>query len=135
MKEGGAMSMQINNIGNAAAFLPWNGVSQKAWMRTTEQKLATSKALIAFLPGSQGNGDYSATGSIDLNVIAEDLERISSTLNKKLVFSVDHESHEILIKVIDPQTDRVVKILPPEELRRLHHKIKEAIGVLFNELI
>jgi flagellar protein FlaG len=48
---------------------------------------------------------------------------------------VDHESHEILVKVIDRETGEVVKILPPEELRRVHSKIKETIGVLFNELI
>jgi flagellar protein FlaG len=38
-----------------------------------------------------------------------------------------------LVKVIDPETDKVIKTLPPKELQRLHHKIKEAMGILFDE--
>ncbi|MDR1411073.1 MAG: flagellar protein FlaG [Spirochaetaceae bacterium] len=64
---------------------------------------------------------------------AADLERVSSALNRKLRFMVDYESHEITVKVIDPETDKVIKILPPEELQRLHSRIQETIGFLFDE--
>jgi flagellar protein FlaG len=131
--------MQVAITGNSQAFTPTlmpafqrvsSGSSQQDRVRTAEQRLAAIKKFTSMLPGTRGNGEPH-----DLEAVADDLERISSTMNKKLRFSVDHESHEIFIKVIDPETDKVVKVLPPEELRRLHHKIKEAIGVIFNELI
>jgi flagellar protein FlaG len=63
------------------------------------------------------------------------LERISLAFNKKLQFVIDYGSKEITINVIDPDTDKVIKVLPPEELRRLHNKIEEAIGFLFDEKV
>ncbi|MDR0410183.1 MAG: flagellar protein FlaG [Spirochaetaceae bacterium] len=63
------------------------------------------------------------------------LERISRAFNKKLQFVLNHESAEITINVIDPDTDKVIKVLPPEELQRLNRKIEDAIGFLFDEKV
>jgi flagellar protein FlaG len=65
----------------------------------------------------------------------ERLQKISLAFNKKLQFVVNHESNEITVNVIDPDTDKVIKVLPPEELQRLHSKIEEAIGFLFDEKV
>jgi len=66
---------------------------------------------------------------------AADLQRISHAFNKKLQFEVDHRSNEVIVKVIDKETDKVIKELPPEELQRLHRNLKEAIGLLFDEMV
>ena len=66
---------------------------------------------------------------------AADLQRISHAFNKKLQFVVDHRSNEVIVKVIDKETDKVIKELPPEELQRLHRNIREAIGLLFDEMV
>jgi flagellar protein FlaG len=42
---------------------------------------------------------------------------------------------EIIIKVIDNETDKVIKVLPPEELQRLHSSIRDTIGVLFDKMV
>jgi flagellar protein FlaG len=71
--------------------------------------------------------------------IMADLERVSLALNRRLKFEVDHESHEVTVKVIDGETDKVIRELPPEELRRMHTNIKktleETIGFLFDERV
>jgi flagellar protein FlaG len=64
---------------------------------------------------------------------ASDLERL--VFNRKLQFVVDHNSHEVIVKVIDKDTDKVIKVLPPEELQRLHNNLKEHIGFLFDERV
>jgi len=64
-----------------------------------------------------------------------DLERIGQAFNKKLQFVVDQSSNEIIVKVIDKETDKVLKEIPPEELQRLHENLKEAIGLLFDEMV
>jgi len=66
---------------------------------------------------------------------AEDLEKIGLAFNRKLQFVVDHSSNQVIIKVIDKETDKVIKELPPEELQRLHSNLKEAIGLLFDEMV
>jgi len=64
-----------------------------------------------------------------------DLQHISLVFNSRLKFVIDHESNEILIKVIDNETDKVIKVLPPEELQRLHSSIRETIGFLFDRMV
>jgi flagellar protein FlaG len=66
---------------------------------------------------------------------AADLEKIGLVFNRKLQFIVDHDSNEVTVKVIDKETDKVIKELPPEELQRLHSDLKEAIGFLFDERV
>jgi flagellar protein FlaG len=66
---------------------------------------------------------------------AADLQQIGQVFNKKLQFVVDHHSQQVIVKVIDKETDKVIKELPPEELQRLHKNLKEAVGLLFDELV
>ena len=66
---------------------------------------------------------------------AADIQRLSSAFNKKLQFVVDHSSNQVIVKVIDKETDKVIKELPPAELQRLYSNLKEAIGLLFDEMV
>jgi flagellar protein FlaG len=102
---------------NQQLLVQGRGAKQKAAIEQFESSLP-------------GNRDM-----VDINTTTADLERISLAFNKKLKFMVDHESHEIVVKVIDPETDKVIKVLPPEELQRLHGKIRETLGFLFDERI
>ena len=65
---------------------------------------------------------------------SRNLEQIGQALNRKLQFVVEQGSNQVLIKVIDKETDKVIKVIPPEELQRLHRNMKENIGSLFNEM-
>jgi flagellar protein FlaG len=97
-----------------------------------EAKAKVIQKIEASLPG-KGNNDSRQHG--DIRALTADLEHISLAFNKKLKFVVDHDSQEVIVKVIDSQTDKVIKVLPPEELQRLHDRIKETIGFLFDERV
>ncbi|MDR1220903.1 MAG: flagellar protein FlaG [Treponema sp.] len=118
------MNLQIS------AYTQGSGGAQLALIRATSQKISAVKDYKPDLSMT-----HEKMEPLDVDKAAKDLERISFTLNKKLKFIVDHKSHEILVRVIDPETGEVVNVLPPKELRRLHGKITETIGVLFDEFI
>ena len=63
------------------------------------------------------------------------LEQIGQAFNKKLQFVVDQNSNQVIVKVIDKETDKVIKELPPEELQRLNTNLQDTIGFLFNEFV
>ena len=71
----------------------------------------------------------------DLEKVAADLEQFSLAFNRRLKFEIDHESKEVTVKVIDNETDKVIKVLPPEELQRLHRRIRETLGLLFDSMV
>ena len=75
------------------------------------------------------------TPDLDIEKIADDLEIVSHAFNRRLKFSINRELNQVVVKVIDKNTDKVIKELPSEEIQRLHVRIREAIGLLIDEEI
>ncbi|MDR1948006.1 MAG: flagellar protein FlaG [Spirochaetaceae bacterium] len=107
------------------------GAARPVQIHIPEQKAAAVERFAASLPGQREAGEIPH----DVNSAAADIERLSFAFNRKLRFVVDHKSKEVTVKVIDPETDKVIKVLPPEELQRIHRKLKETIGFLFDEQV
>ena len=124
------MGMQILSLsmGNTAAVTQPDLHREKRSPLPMEQT-AASRQEEALLQGSQSSSNF------DLQKTTSELERISSAFNRRLKFVIDHESKEIIIKVIDNETDKVIKELPPEELKRLHSSIRDTIGFLFDKTV
>ncbi|MDR2552478.1 MAG: flagellar protein FlaG [Treponema sp.] len=123
------MGIQIAVAGNG---IPQQELPQeRVFAKTVQSRSSELRAVVAerireSLPGGRRN--------LPADIMA-DLEKVSLAFNKKLKFEVNHQSRDVIIKVIDPQTDKVIKVLPPEELQRLHSRLKETIGFLFDERI
>ena len=124
------MSMQVTSLSmgiNAVAAAQQEFPMEKKPPLPGEQKAA--ERIEASLPGRE------KPPAPDLQKTTSDLEQISLAFNRRLKFVVDQESREILIKIIDNETDKVIKVLPPEELQRLHSRIRETIGFLFDRMV
>ena len=126
------MSMQVASLsmGSAVAAI----VSQDKLPQEKRAPLPMEEKAAAEQSGLTLPGSGKAKAEALLKTTA-DLEQISLAFNRRLKFVVDHESREILIKVIDNETDKVIKVLPPEELQRLHSRIRETIGFLFDRMV
>jgi flagellar protein FlaG len=125
------MGMTISSIVSGTSFAPQPELPKLQPVRSADQRAAVDK----FVSSLPGNGEILNVGQLDIHRVAADIEQVSQTFNRKLQFVVDHQSQEVIVKVIDKNTDKVIKVLPPEELQRLHRKLKETIGLLFNEKV
>jgi len=65
----------------------------------------------------------------------KDVLKIPSVLNRKLSYSVNKELNQVVVKVIDAETDKVIRVIPSEALLKLHSRMKEVIGIIFDEEI
>jgi len=129
-KEQGGTKMPISSVGSNLGYSPAPEIQRTK--AVSEKQRAAVDQLTASLPGS---GTHRKSGSAELGRLAADIESVSRAFNKKLQFVVDHRSNEVIVKVVDKETDKVIKVIPPEELQRLHKKLKETIGFLFNERV
>ena len=66
---------------------------------------------------------------------AKVLEKTFLAFNRRVVLSVNEEINQVIIKVIDAETDKVIKEIPAEEIQHLIARIKETIGLLVDEKI
>ena len=128
------MGMQVMSFSAGNSILTSQDLSQE---KRVPSLLGDNKAPVAekaenTLPSYL---DKSNNSGQNLTKVTTELERISMAFDRRLKFVIDPDSREILIKVIDNETDKVIKVLPPEELQRLHGKIRETLGFMFDRMV
>lgn len=122
------MELDIHNIGvtpvqrQKAASI---AALQKGDSQTRKTQQSNKKSVAAALSYKDINPDE----------YLKDIITITSIFNRKLKFFVNHSTNQVVVKVIDGETDKVIKEIPPEALQRLHSRMREAIGLLIDEEI
>ena len=108
---------------------------QLAAMPRSAEKNAELKRFAASLPGNSTDNSEGEARPIRQEETRDTSPRVILSFMRKLKFIIDHESHEVLVKVIDPDTDKVIKILPPEEIQMLNRNSRDYSGILFNQQV
>lgn len=72
---------------------------------------------------------------MDLSAAVEQIQKIADMFNRELKFQVSKELNRVIVKVIDSSTDKVIREIPSAEVQRLQLRIKETLGLLFDESI
>lgn len=71
-----------------------------------------------------------------LNDLANAIEKINNTVrifNRSIHFTKHEESGRLWVKVIDTETEKVVREIPPEEILNILARLDEIIGLLVDE--
>ncbi len=87
----------------------------------------------AALPGAKEaarGGDSEA-----VQEIVDGLNQVLKAADKRLQFLVHDTTGRIYVKVIDKQTDEVIKEIPPEKILDLVGRIQELVGLLVDEKV
>ena len=64
----------------------------------------------------------------------QEIQKMSELLTgTKLQFNVNKELNSVIVKVVDKDTNKIVREIPSEEIQNLKLCIRKAIGNLFDE--
>jgi flagellar protein FlaG len=85
-------------------------------------------------PADQAS-DQQKVSRQDIENQAKALEKTFLAFNRRVVLSVNDTINQVIIKVVDAETDKVIKEIPAEEIQHLIARIKETIGLLVDEKI
>jgi flagellar protein FlaG len=69
----------------------------------------------------------------DVENMVDSLYEFTNMLQTKLEFSIFDDTDEIVVKVINRETDEVIKQIPREELLEIHANMKKMSGLLLHE--
>ncbi len=75
------------------------------------------------------------TDNTDKHIVQDSIDKMNKTIqifNKRIKLSIHEESKRVVIKIIDTQTDKVIKEIPPKEVLNFISKLHESIGVLID---
>ncbi len=65
--------------------------------------------------------------------VVSDLNDLVRNLQRELRFSVDTNSGDTIIKVVDRETDEVVRQIPSKEIVALRQRLEESSGGFFDD--
>jgi len=71
----------------------------------------------------------------NIGIDPEQLQRLSRNMGRELRFNVNRELDRVIVKIVDPETDKVIKEIPSADIQKLQLHIKESIGLLIDEKI
>lgn len=63
------------------------------------------------------------------------LQKVAETMGTKVQFSVNKQLDRVVVSIIDPTTNKVIKQIPSEDIQRMQERIRQTIGLLFDEVV
>ncbi len=83
-------------------------------------------------------GKEQSPAAIDPKALQSALSKMTEhvqNLQRALQFSVDEESGETVVKVVDSETKEVIRQIPSEELLAIANRLRSTAGVLLAESV
>lgn len=66
----------------------------------------------------------------------QQLQQLSDqVMGRRLQFSVNKELNSVIIRVVDPSTNKVLKEIPSEDMQRIKINMRKTMGLLFDQMI
>ena len=121
----------ISNIGQSLAMdgqMRYNSVPTTAGTGSVEQTLNIADGA-------------SVVQSIEANMAqtkadVQQLQQLSDqVMGRRLQFSVNKELNSVIIRVVDPSTNKVLKEIPSEDMQRIKINMRKTMGLLFDQMI
>jgi flagellar protein FlaG len=123
------MSMEVTNIGQQLTAMDRRlEGSVNSSLRSTAVALQTAENVAKASQPEKANEER-------VSRIADQIQQVANVFDRKLSFQVNKELDEVIVKVIDSNTDKVIREIPSAEIQKLQIRIKEALGLLFDESI
>ncbi len=71
----------------------------------------------------------------EIENIVKELNKFIQIFNTKVAFEIDEETKKTILKIVDVETNEIIRQIPPEELLRISRRISELLGLIINERI
>ncbi|MBT8764204.1 flagellar protein FlaG [Desulfohalobiaceae bacterium Ax17] len=64
--------------------------------------------------------------------LARSIENYLNSLGVKLKFHIHKETNKLQVDVVDPETNKIIRKIPPDELLNLAASIEKMVGIFIN---
>ncbi len=75
-------------------------------------------------------------GPVSKKLVRHEVDYINKQLesmNYSIRFSIDDKLKELVVKIVNTRTDKVIKQIPPADMLKFREKMKEMVGLLVEE--
>ncbi|MCR4789866.1 MAG: flagellar protein FlaG [Treponemataceae bacterium] len=129
------MNISVNSLGQSMAM-----DGQTNYVNKVDNN---PKAPSGYKPPENVNAEAATTAKYlaeDLDQVKKqisqqisEIQKISDMIGRRLQFRVNEELNRVIVKIVDPNTNQVIKEIPSEEMQKLQLRIRENINFLVDE--
>ena len=76
-----------------------------------------------------------AISNEELESVVTEMNTVAQDLQRDLLFSVDEKNGGTFVKVIDRETDEIVREIPSKEVREIKSRLEEVAGLIFRKSV
>ncbi|MBW2010811.1 MAG: flagellar protein FlaG [Deltaproteobacteria bacterium] len=106
--------------------------SQEINLTKVESSSATEENARNYQPEHKACEEIKEVSQVQLDELQNKIERIN---NFRIQFSEHEATGRTLVKVIDKETEELIREVPPEDLLNALAKLDEMIGILFDKKV
>ena len=97
---------------------------------TSEVTVAAGKKTAAGIQASN-QSEAVEVGGKQLEEMVDDLNGLAQAVHRQLQFNIDDENGRVYVRVVDTETQAVIREIPSEEVRNMQKQLKEVSDTLF----
>lgn len=130
--------MDTNIIGNFAAI----NVQNNPVVTTSTSGVQPAAQPVVAVPDLSGSGVGNAitgsAGTPSLAQVKQAVDKINASLSENgyaqnVQFAVDPSSKRVVVQVVDPQTEKVIRQIPSEEIIQMSLVLGQKLGQIINQ--
>ena len=127
----------MNTVSTIGQTMAMDGRSNYSSSAEKTQRKAVNLPTTGTIPNSAAEvTENIAKNLAEIQSDAKELERLSDmVMGRKLLFNVNEDSGQVVVKVVDSSTKEVIREIPSEDLQKLRARLKQTNGILFDEVI
>lgn len=117
--------MDVSNITSVA------GLPRQTRDATTSVSSGQQTASVAPASGSSDSASDAKADGSSIDAAVADIQSFVQTVKRGLNFNVDDSSGEVVVKVIDTDSGKLVRQIPSEELLKLAERLEDIRSLMF----
>ena len=63
------------------------------------------------------------------------LQQVADSLDRKVTFNVNQELGQVVVKIVDPSTDKIIREIPSVDMQELKVTMRQTIGMIIDESV
>jgi len=121
----------FSNVGNVQKSMDYSQINQDDKLHT--RKLENSAETQKDKQDEEIKKEEKKATKDELQDLTKQLNKEMSPLNPDIKFQYDDKVNELVVNVVDKNTDKVIRKIPSEEALKIMEKMRELVGALFDD--
>lgn len=125
------MDMMITNVKSTTMGVAVTSASRQKEVKPNDAAPAPVKEI-------EKNQQESRAGPVSREETKEIVKSLNGHMNllqTTLNFRISEETDQIIVRVVNRETNEVIRQIPPEELVTLQAKMEELTGIIFDKIV